>query len=70
MVNGTLVQALDWRKKKGEVHGQYSYLDGDRWFVVKYGPGYHNLFRVTGHDDVGLEMLRSIERKGVSDAKD
>lgn len=70
MVNGQLIQALDWRKKKGEAHGRYSYRRGEVWYVVHHGPGFSNTFRVTDHDDAGLASLLKIERKEGSDAQD
>src|SRR5947209_6087172 len=57
VVKGSLVTALDWRPKKGEPGGSYSYRTGEVWNVVQYGPGYSNTFLVTAYDDAGLQWL-------------
>lgn len=70
MVDADLMTVLDQPWPKGGKNGRYSCRDGEVWYVVQYGPGFCNTFRVTDYDNAGLRWLKRIEWKEEQRAKD
>jgi hypothetical protein len=70
VIRGNLLAAMDWQPKQGEQSGQYTYRQGNKWYIVQRGPGYSNTYEVTDHDEQGLALLLRDEIKEETDAQD
>lgn len=58
-----LTMALDHKAKRGDTeHGRYSYRCDGRWFLVKYGPKYRNIYEVTDFSSEEEAVLLKLER--------
>lgn len=62
MVKGRLVSALDFARDPTQPHEAYSYCVEGRWYVVRSGPTYLNIYEATEHDTEGLAWLEAHER--------
>lgn len=52
----------DFRRESSD-HTQHSYRVEGKWFVVRRGPRYRNVYEVTAFDETGERWLQEHEEK-------
>lgn len=58
-----LEMALDFVERKEVENGQYTYRHNGKWYLVKYGPKYHNVYLVTEFSPEELARMERMEIK-------
>lgn len=63
MARGQLVLALRLAAgAKDKKHGQASYRKDGQWYLIRYGPTYRNVYRLTDVTPEESEQLQAMEK--------